>query len=78
MPDSELSVLQEKVERLTRDRNIAQRQAARDNLLLQEFKTQVEEYSKLLAGAEARIQQLESQLPKPRKGILRTIVNRFR
>lgn len=66
MPDSELSVLQEKVERLTHDRNLAQRQTARDHALLQEFKTQVEEYSKLLAGAEARIKTLEDQLLKIR------------
>lgn len=57
MTDSELAVLQEKIKRLTHDRDIAMRIAERTNVLLQDMKTQTEHYRKLWEYAEKRAQK---------------------
>lgn len=55
--DSELAVLQKKIERLTQDRDTAMRMAERSSLLLREMKSQTEHYRKLWEFAEKRTQK---------------------
>ena len=52
--DSELQTLQEKVKRLTHDRDIAMKMAARSDQMVKDLKTEVENYRKLWQHAESR------------------------
>lgn len=57
MTDSELTTLQEKVKRLTHDRDVAMKMADRTHQLLQNMKTEKENYKKLWEHAERRAQK---------------------
>lgn len=59
--DSELSVLQEKVKRLTHDRDLALSMTNRASRLLQEMKTQKEHYAHLWESALIQVHKLETQ-----------------
>jgi histidine ammonia-lyase len=52
--DSELQTLQEKVKRLTHDRDIAMRMAEHSDKVAKELKNEVENYRRLWQHAEAR------------------------
>lgn len=52
--DSELATLQEKVKRLTHDRDVAMKMAARSDQMLKDMKTEMENYRRLWQHAESR------------------------
>ena len=58
--DSELATLQEKVKRLTNDRDVAMKMAARSDQLLKEWKTEAENYRQLWQRAEARMHKTDT------------------